>query len=270
MSTIVLAVLVGLGIGVVVGALGAGGGILAVPVLVFVLGQDPHDATASSLVIVGLTALASLTHHARAGTVAWRDGALFGLAAVVGALCGARASALVAPHLLMLLFAGLLLCVAAVMLRTALRTRAAERTDGAGAAGVATRSDAQDPARRPPLLRLLLAATTTGLLTGFFGVGGGFIVVPMLVLVLGLGMRRAAGTSLVVMAIATAASLLGRVGTEVHIDWGVTLLFASGSMLGGALGGPLSTRVRPSVLTFAFAGLLGTVGLITAVTELSR
>lgn len=269
MSTIVLAVPVGLAIGVVVGALGAGGGILAVPVLVFVLGQDPHDATASSLVIVGLTALASLTHHARAGTVAWRDGALFGLAAVVGALCGARASALVAPHLLMLLFAGLLLCVAAVMLRTALRTRAAELADGAGA-GVATRSDAQDSARRPPLLRLLLAATTTGLLTGFFGVGGGFIVVPMLVLVLGLGMRRAAGTSLVVMAIATAASLLGRVGTEVHIDWGVTLLFASGSMLGGALGGPLSTRVRPSVLTFAFAGLLGTVGLVTAVTELSR
>lgn len=269
MSTIVLAVLVGLAIGVVVGALGAGGGILAVPVLVFVLGQDPHDATASSLVIVGLTALASLTHHARAGTVAWRDGALFGLAAVVGALCGARASALVAPHLLMLLFAGLLLCVAAVMLRTALHTRAAERADGAGA-GVATRPDAQDSTRRPPLFRLLLAATTTGLLTGFFGVGGGFIVVPMLVLVLGLGMRRAAGTSLVVMAIATAASLLGRVGTEVHIDWGVTLLFASGSMLGGALGGPLSTRVRPSILAFVFAGLLGTVGLVTAVTELSR
>lgn len=301
MEIIVLAVLVGLSIGVVVGALGAGGGILAVPVLVYVLGQDPHEATASSLVIVGLTALASLTHHARVGTVAWRDGLLFGLGSVLAALIGARASALVPSHLLMILFAVLLLGVSAVMLRSAIRGRAAERADER--AGTRTQDDGGDGARfgnardgldadprdgavdadaveirgsgspaepatlRPSTARLLLAATATGLLTGFFGVGGGFIVVPMLVLVLGLSMRRAAGTSLLVMIIATAASLAGRAGTGVHVDWPVTLLFAAGSMAGGALGGPLSARVRPSTLVLAFAVLLGVVGLFTGVRE---
>lgn len=270
MEIIVLSVVVGIGIGIVVGALGAGGGILAVPVLVYVLGQDPHEATASSLVIVGLTALASLTHHARAGTIAWREGALFGLGSVVAAVLGARLSALVPSHVLMLLFAALLLVVAAIMLRSALRTRAGERVTGAAAdaAGPLAPGLVSSERARPSTPRVLLAATATGLLTGFFGVGGGFIVVPMLVLVLGLTIRRAAGTSLLVMAIATAASLAGRAGTGVHVDWAVTLLFAAGSMVGGALGGPLSARVKPSTLTVAFAVLLGAVGAVTGVREL--
>lgn len=117
--------------------------------------------------------------------------------------------------------------------------------------------------RRVPLPLLILIATFTGLLTGFFGVGGGFIVVPMLVIALKLPMRRAAGTSLLVMIIASVAGLMGRIGTGIEIDWAVTLLFAAGSSIGGMLGGPLSARARPSTLTFAFTALLGVVALAT-------
>src|SRR5690606_28202544 len=98
----------------------------------------------------------------------------------------------------------------------------------------------------PRLAPVLGAATVTGFLTGFFGVGGGFIVVPMLVIALGLAMRRASGTSLLVMVVATVASLLARIGTDVQVEWTLTLIFAAGSAVGGILGGPLSARARPS------------------------
>src|SRR5699024_1211760 len=114
---------------------------------------------------------------------------------------------------------------------------------------------------RPVLV--LATATLTGLLTGFFGVGGGFIVVPMLVIALGLAMRHASGTSLLVMIIVTTVSLLARIGTEVQVDWAVTLIFAAGSAVGGLLGGPLSARARPSTLTFVFAVLLAVVAVAT-------
>lgn len=297
---------VGLGIGVVVGALGAGGGILAVPVLVYLLGQDPHAATASSLVIVGLTALVSIRHHARAGNVAWREGLVFALVSVVGAVVGSRASGLVPPRALMLAFALLLGVVAVVMIRRAVRTRREERAAApAGSApsapggpdpdaaeldspepdapvldvpGPDTHATAGVPeASRPPAHAgshrasrtgpswPVLAATAilTGLLTGFFGVGGGFIVVPMLVIALGLAMRRASGTSLLVMIVSTAVSLLARIGTDVQIDWVVTLVFAAASSVGGILGGPLSARAKPSTLTWCFAILLAAVALVT-------
>lgn len=261
MDTALIAVAVGLCVGVVVGALGAGGGILAVPVLVFGLGQEPHAATASSLVIVALTALASIGHHARRGNVAWREGAVFAACSVLGAIAGSRASLLVPGGALLFLFAILLLGVALAMLRRGLRLRSTERSGHleAAAAPAATAVE-HGPLPWP---RLLVTATLTGALTGFFGVGGGFIVVPMLVLALGLGMRRASATSLLVMLVVTGVSLASRVGTEVQIDWAVTLLFAAGSMVGGALGGPLTDRARPSTLTFVFAGLLTVVAAVT-------
>lgn len=325
MELVLLAILVGIGVGVVVGALGAGGGILAVPVLVFLLSQDPHAATASSLIIVLITALFSLPHHARKRNVAWRDGLVFAAVSVVGAVAGSRLSVLVDPELLLILFGTMLVLVAALMARRGVvarrqedRERAAHGTgegdapiaihddpvldapgpdtviaaDGThthhGQADLESRDDAEsdgsrpegsegagagpqggesDPVRearrRPQLVWVIVAATLTGFLTGFFGVGGGFIVVPMLVIALGLAMRRASGTSLLVMIVATAVSLLARIGTEVSIDWTVTLLFAAGSAVGGMVGGPLSAKARPSTLTFIFAALLGGVAAVT-------
>lgn len=269
------ALLIGLAVGVVVGALGAGGGILSVPVLVYLLHQEPHAATMSSLVIVVLTALVSLPHRARSGQVDWRQGTLFGVLSVAGAYAGSRLSALVAPRVLMLLFAGLLLIVAVAMVRDGVRACRGEAA-AAGPAGAEATALAEDDAGATAAeprggarwVRLILAATATGLLTGFFGVGGGFIVVPILVLAFALPMRRAAGTSLVIMIIAGAAGLLSRVGSGIALDWVTTLLFTAGSMVGGLAGGPLSARVRSSTLTLLFAALLLVVGLASGAATL--
>lgn len=304
MELVLLAIAVGIGVGIVVGALGAGGGILAVPVLVFLLGMDPHDATASSLVIVLITALASLPHHARKRNVQWRAGLVFAGVSVVGAVLGSRLSALVPADVLLTLFGVMLAAVAVVMLR---RGAGARRDEALEAAAHGTTEAADPPpvevhddpvldqpgpdmvetadglhhhhgeaelplapsaAPSPRLGRVIAAASLTGLLTGFFGVGGGFIVVPMLVIALGLAMRSASGTSLLVMIIATITSLLARVGTEVHVDWTTTLIFAAGSALGGVIGGPLSTKARPSTLTLLFAALLAGVAVVTLVETL--
>ena len=305
MELVLLAIGVGLGVGIVVGALGAGGGILAVPVLVFLLGMPPHAATASSLVIVLITALASLPHHARQQNVEWRAGLVFAGVSVVGAVLGSRLSALVPPDVLLTLFGVMLAVVAAAMLRRGRRTRRAEDAEG-GALGTAPLADGDAPiashddpvldqpgpdtvetadglhhhhgepdlpfapaASPSPRLRYVIAAASlTGFLTGFFGVGGGFIVVPMLVIALGLAMRRASGTSLLVMIIATATSLLARLGTDVQVDWATTLVFAAGSAVGGVLGGPLSAKARPSTLTLLFAALLAGVAAVTLVETL--
>lgn len=272
-ETALLTLVIGLLIGIVVGALGAGGGILTVPVLVYLLGQEPHSATASSLVIVGLSAIAGLVHHVRAGNVAYRDGIVFSLLSVVGAVIGARLSALVSAGLLMSLFGLMLLAVAAVMSVRAVRTRREEQRRAAGevrghgddaaaaATGAAAAAEVVPPRRS--VRTLILAASVTGVITGFFGVGGGFIVVPMLVIALGLAMRKAAGTSLLVMILATTVSLLARVGTDFTIDWTVTLILAAATSLGALVGGPLSARARPSTLTFCFAVLLAGVALVT-------
>ncbi|MGO3504361.1 MAG: sulfite exporter TauE/SafE family protein [Brachybacterium tyrofermentans] len=300
MELALLAIGVGLGVGIVVGALGAGGGILAVPVLVFLLGMPTHSATASSLIIVLITALVSLPHHARHGNVEWKNGLVFAGVSVVGAVVGSRLSALVPAPVLLTLFGVMLVGVAIAMLRRALRTRRDERAE-AIAHGTPAERDTEEPvavhddpvldqpgpdtvesadgiqrhhgepelpttpaASASPRLPLVIAAATlTGFLTGFFGVGGGFIVVPMLVIALGLAMRRASGTSLLVMVIATATSLLARLGTDVHVDWTITLIFAAGSAVGGILGGPLSTKARPSTLTLLFSVLLGGVAAVT-------
>ena len=269
-ETILLTLVVGTLVGVVVGALGAGGGILAVPVLVHLLGQDPHDATAMSLIIVAITSLAGIRHHARVGNVAWYDGLVFAGVSAVGTVLGSRLQVFVDGDLLMVLLGVVLSVVAVVMLVKGLRDRRRENRGSADAASSdAIPADVVSPAssarRRTNWSALIATGTLTGLLTGFFGVGGGFIVVPMLVLALGLSMRRASGTSLLVMLMTTGIALASRVGTDVHIDWLVTLLFATASAVGAAAGGPLSARARPSTLTMLFAALLGSVAAVVLV-----
>ena len=127
MDAILVALLIGLAVGVVVGALGAGGGILSVPILVYALGQAPHSASASSLVIVGSTALAGLAHHIRRETVDWRTGLTFGLLGVAGSFLGSRLSVRVDGRVLMGLFAVMLAMVAVAMFRQAFITRRIER-----------------------------------------------------------------------------------------------------------------------------------------------
>lgn len=252
-----LAIVVGLFIGIVVGALGAGGGILSVPVLIYLLGQAPHNATAESLVIVGLTALISLVSPGKGRQVQWRDGLVFGSISILGSLAGARLSPLVEERLLMMLFASLLLVVGVIMLVKGFKERrVAKFGPGEAEASAQVR-------QRKNLAIVALTALFTGLLTGFFGVGGGFIVVPMLTLVIGLPMRQAAATSLLVMVLASTAGLLGRLGSPVTIDWPLILAFTAASMCGGFLGGPLTRKVPQWGLTVVFGILLLAVAIVS-------
>ncbi|MEE6282773.1 sulfite exporter TauE/SafE family protein [Georgenia sunbinii] len=267
----ILAAAIGVLVGVVVGTLGAGGGILSFPILVYVLGFEPHAAAAASLVIVGASSLVSLLPHARAGHVNWTQGLAFGGLGSVGALAGAWTARLIDAELLMVLLAALLLAVATIMLRRSWR-RARQERGRLSAAGTSpagdVEADADDAghrtARRRPLLTVV-AASVAGLLTGLFGVGGGFIVVPALVLVMGVGMRAAVGTSLLVIAVNTVVGLAGRIGQSYPMDWWVVAAFAVTSMVGGLLGARLSTRAKPATLSLLFGLLLAAVAVATAV-----
>jgi uncharacterized membrane protein YfcA len=253
-------------VGVTVGALGGGGSILTVPVLVYLFGQDARAATTGSLIIVGTTTLIGMLPHLRQGRVRLAQGAVFGVLGVAGAILGSKLAVLVPPEVLLAAFSVLMFVVAALMTR---RRRAVARAEAAGARPA-------EPDRRPiltlrpwhvdgPRLALLLAtATGVGMLTGFFGVGGGFAVVPALVLVLGMPMPVAVGTSLVVITINSASSLVSRLGQDVTLDWGVIGWFTVLAVVGSLLGSLITTRVRPARLSLAFTVLLVGVAVYTA------
>ena len=259
-------------IGLSLGALGGGGSILTVPALVYLLGQDTHAATTGSLLIVGVTALAGMAAHHRAGRVRIVQGLVFGVLGIAGAYVGSRLSATIAPAALMAAFSVLMLVVAAMMVVR----RRAQRRAGAGGEVEAGSLDGPVLQLRPTLacncprvLKVVVTASAVGLLTGFFGVGGGFVVVPALVLALGFTMPVAVGTSLLVIAINSTSALLSRMGHGVHLDWTLIGVFTLAAIVGSLLGGRLATRVRPERLTAAFTVLLVVVALYTAARELS-
>lgn len=284
---LLLAAAIGLTIGLIVGALGAGGGMLFIPVLVYLLHFSPHEAAAASLIIVGLTALVSLIPHALSGNVQWRRGLLFAVFSAAGSIGGSRLNAITPGRYLMLLFALLAAVVAIAMARKGIASRRQYRdrirktmqedageipldteSTGREAASSGVESGATSKTKQPrPLVNRLfkwvLAALITGFLTGFFGVGGGFAVVPALVILLHLNMRQAAATSLLIMVISCASSLLARIGTPLNIDLVVLTVFALTSMVGGALGPILTRRAREYRLTLGFACLLAGVAIVT-------
>jgi uncharacterized protein len=264
--TLIVAVVAGLLIGLSLGALGGGGSVLAVPVLVYALGQSASQATTGSLVVVGATSLVGAVTARRAGNVLLGRGVAFGAAAIGGAAVGARLSTLVPEPVLLAAFAGLLVLVAGVM---TVRQVSARRS--AGTAGGRPRLD--DPivsfrprfaCQCPRALKVLVTATAVGLLTGFLGVGGGFLVVPALVLALGLPMEFAAGTSLVVITVTSTAALAVRAGTGTHPDWALVALLTVAAVVGGYTGARLTARVDTSRLRTAFTLLLLLVAGYTA------
>lgn len=265
---IVEALLIGAFVGIVVGSLGAGGGILSVPILVYILGQDPHQATGLSLIIVGLTATVSLATRARSGNVAWREGTLFALAGLVGTWAGSALGPLVSARALMLSFCALLGAVAAFMVRSQLRPSASLSPNEAGDSNVDKGSWTLGT-----VSRVVALATLTGFLTGFFGVGGGFAIVPALHLALRYPMKRASATSLLVMVITAAFGLASRTlaGTlTITAEAGVMVaLFTAASMGGGIVGAKLTKRVSNRVLGLVFAALLVCVAVSTLAATLT-
>ena len=257
-------------IGLSLGALGGGGSILAVPVLVYAAGQDPKAATATSLLLVGSAALVGMVTHWRAGRVRVGVGTVFGLTGIGGSLAGSALNRHLDPNVLLLGFAGLV-CVAAWRMLTGCPscTRAGE-TRALGQPGTSdgdTLTRHRVTGRRVEartIVIVLAAGSAVGFLTGLFGVGGGFVIVPALALVLKLRMPEAIGTSLLVIAINAAVALSNRLATT-SIDWGVTIPFAFAAIGGVVTGGKVADRLDPKRSLRWFAALLVAVAAYTAI-----
>lgn len=261
---LVLAVGAGVLIGLSLGALGGGGSILAVPVLVYLLHQSAAQATTGSLVVVATTSLIAAITAYRAGRVLLGRGVAFGVVAIGGATVGAKAAPHVPSDVLLAAFAVLMLVVGGLMVVRQVRARRGGRTPDAG------RPALDDPiitfsptfaCQCPRALKVVVTATAVGLLTGFLGVGGGFLVVPALLMALALPMEYAAGTSLVVITITSVAALGVRAGAGAHPDWLPVAALTAASTLAAVAGARLADRVDTSRLQAAFTVLvLGVAG----------
>ncbi len=245
------AIPLGLVVGIALGALGGGGSMLTVPALVYLLGEHPRAATRASLLIVGITALTGTVGHARDGRVRWLPGLVFGVVGIGGSLLGSRLNTLVNPNVLLLAFAVLMLVTSGAMLWR-------QHASGAGESSSATPATVVSGALHQTARRvagIAVAGTVVGFLTGFFGVGGGFVVVPALVLALGFGMGEAVGTGLLVTAINTVVALTAR-GWTAPFDWHVVAPFTAAAMAGSLVGNRVASAVPAATLVRAFAVLL--------------
>lgn len=272
--SLLLPIVVGICVGIIVGLLGAGGGILSVPILVYLLGQAPHNAAAGSLLIVGATSLIALI--GRRKEVHWKQGVVFGALSIAGSFIGSFLNSLVSPNLLMYLFSALLVIVAGLMFRKAAKEKNAAggksqilspNTDvNEQVCNKTSQGNENSPSSKSHLhhwITIIFAAVLIGVLTGFFGVGGGFAVVPALTLIMHFDMKEASATSLLVMVIASLAGLAARTGTAIQIDYLSVLPFAFASMIGGPIGASLTRKTKSTTLTFLFALLLLLVAVYT-------
>lgn len=234
---IALALLVGMSLGL----LGGGGSILTVPILRYVLGMPAHEAIALSLLVVGTTSVAALVPHARKGRVRFRTGLIFGLAGMAGAYAAGRIAHLIPAGVLLTAFGAMMFVTAFAMLRPK----------------QAAAAPAAQPEGRPdlPIGKVLVEGVAVGAITGLVGAGGGFLVVPALVLLGGLPMELAVGTSLVVIAMKSLAGFAGFVG-HTHVDWTLGLAISASAVVGSVAGGLLIHRIPAHHLRSSFGWLV--------------
>ena len=242
---VALAVLVGLSLGL----LGGGGSILVVPLLTYIGGLDPREAIATSLFVVGATSLVSLIGHARKGNVQWRTGLIFGAAGMVGAFLGGLAGGYIPGTVLMIGFAVMMIATAGAMIRG--------RKD----------RDGQSNDHHHPLWRILLDGLVVGAATGLVGAGGGFLVVPALVLLAGLPMTAAVGTSLLVIAMKSFAGLGGYL-TSTSLDWPLVAAVTTAAIAGSFLGVRLTSVVPEKALRKGFGFFVLLMGAFVLSQEL--
>jgi uncharacterized membrane protein YfcA len=254
-------------IGVVLGGLGGGGGVLTVPALVYVLGQPAQDATTSSVVIVGISAVAGVLARSRSGSVDWRTALAFGVTGLPAAVLGTLLNRQVAEPVLLLAFAATTLVAAVLMLAGPSHPDPDEdEPSGSSASRDGPRAALAVPSRQRVrrAVPVVACGLTVGFLTGFLGVGGGFLVVPALVIALRMPMVLAVGTSLAIITINAVASFLPRVAAA-DLDWPVLLPFTLAAVLGTILGKRVADRLSGSALRRSFAVLLILVGVAVAV-----
>jgi uncharacterized membrane protein YfcA len=244
-ATVALAALIGVSLGL----LGGGGSILAVPLLVYVAGLPAKQAIATSLFIVGTTAAIAVLPHALANRVRWRTGLIFGLAGMAGAYAGGRLAAYIPGQILLIAFALMMLATAAAMIR-------------------GRRPATTKPVPRElPIPRVVADGIAVGLATGLVGAGGGFLVVPALVLLGGLPMPIAVGTSLVVIAMKSFAGFAGYLSV-VDVHWGLALAVTAAAVLGSLIGGKLTGRIPEDVLRRSFGWFVVAMGIFVLAQQL--
>lgn len=242
----IVAALLALVIGVVLGMLGGGGAILTLPMLVYVLHVDAKPAIATSLFVVGATSVMGTVLHARARNVRWKIGLVFGASAMAGAFAGGRTAHLLPGKVLLVAFALLMVATATAMLR-------GRKDESSGSA--------------PAIGRVLVLGAAVGLLSGLVGAGGGFLIVPALTLFGGLALREAIGTSLFVITLQSFAGFAGHVG-HVQLDWALVGIVAAAAVAGAVLGAYAGKKVPVSALRRGFAWLVFAMGLFMFSREL--
>lgn len=240
-----LAAILAIFIGVAVGLLGGGGSILTTPLLIFVMGFDPKQAIAASLFVVAVTSGFGLIHHARSGRVRWKTGLTFGAAGMAGAFAGGQIGAHLPGALLLAAFAVMMAATAIAMVRG--RREVQAKSHGGR-----------------PVFRILIDGFVVGMVTGLVGAGGGFLVVPALVLLGGLAMPVAVGTSLLVVMMKSTAGFLGYVlvfggpdgfvawNPATSFNWTVTLVVTAFAIGGSLIGAVVSGKVHPDRLRKGF------------------
>lgn len=239
----VLAILVGLSLGL----LGGGGSILTVPILKYIMGMEAQEAIASSLVIVALTSLAALIPHWRGKHVSFRVGLPFGLASMAGAFLGGWSAQFIPGFVLMSLFAVIMIATSLNMIRG--------------------KSRVSNEKTQPNLWVSLLIGAGVGAVTGLVGAGGGFLIVPALVLFAGLPVHLAIGTSLLAIVMKNAAALGGHI-FAVNIYWPTTLAFTALAIVGSLFGARLAARIPAKSLRTGFGWFVLLMGIFVIGAEL--
>lgn len=237
-------------IGIALGLFGGGGAILAVPIFNYVLGFGAKEAIASSLAVVGVTSLSGVASHWREGNVKLHVALAFGLPAAAGAFLGAKVLAsFLSGAAQLALFAVMMLVSAFFMFRDNNNSSKDEQKESDGNFGT-----------RKTLILLVTVGVGVGILTGLVGVGGGFLIVPALVLLGNVEMKQAVGTSLLVIAANSFSGFLGYLGT-VEFRWGLLGIFTALAVAGSFAGGYLARFVSQAILRKSFAVFLVLMGI---------
>jgi hypothetical protein len=244
-----IALILALLIGVSLGALGSGGSIVTLPILVYVAGVAPKVAVGMSMAIVGGTSLTGAYLHWRNGTLLLKPILLFSMTGIVGAYLGSIGTHQVSSSTLLLLFSALMLVVGTLMIARKPLPEASRIVCSTG--------------------RCIATGFVVGLVTGFLGVGGGFVIVPALVWFAGINPRKAIGTSLGIIAINSAVGLIGHL-RYTNWDWMLTGKFLACSIIGMALGAPLARQVPEWALRKGFAVVVLALAVAIAWQVLSR
>lgn len=240
MNVLAAAVIPGVLIGTTLGLLGGGGSVLTVPIFVYVLGFDPKRAIAMSLAVVGATSAFGTAAHWRAGNVNVRVAAVFGVVAMAGTFMGVRLATFVSGTTQLVVFAAVMLTAAIFMLKGQARADGENQELSQGCV--------------VPLLKAVTGGLVVGVLTGLVGVGGGFLIVPALV-VLRSSLREAVGTSLLIISANALVGFLGYLG-HVSMDWTSIVLVTAGTVPGILLGSYLHHFVPQSTFRCGFAAFL--------------